>query len=180
MCRDFSQVIRPKWGTFSMEFCRGWLFYFFLPKTPSICIFLSSFLAYFLLLFLFCGIANEETDLHVAYYDSSLYSLNFIFHSPPFSVRVPGQHRLSLVSLLAHFDTKPCWSFPDVGLNVNLRSQEWSCLHSGTKSISLPFGPCTFFLQRGQTLALGPERTEGQRRLLHCVLWGRFLLTLLG
>lgn len=51
------------------------------------------------------------------------------------------------------------------------RSPECHCPSPGTKSISLPFGPCTFFsLQRGQPWHWdpGPERTEDQRRLLHC------------
>lgn len=114
-------------------------------------------------------------------------SLNHFFHvssvKSQFKVVCPSPP----VRLLIHFHTKPPFAFSWRGTECkpeHTRSQESNCLlsRSGTKSISLPFGLCTFCPPKRWTLALGPgpERTEDERRLLHCVLWGWFLLTLLG
>lgn len=62
MCGNVLQASRPNGEPFCWNFCRG--FCFFIPKTPSICVFLSLFLPSFLLLF-FCGIVKEDTDLPV-------------------------------------------------------------------------------------------------------------------
>lgn len=175
------QASRPNNKPFCWNCVEDDLFFFPLPKTPSICIFLSSFL--FLLQFFlrYCKGRSKSSRLQtVTYYDFSVW-LRIMFSFPLFTL---GWFANS-------FRHKASLFFPDVGLNVKLkigRSQESNCLssHTGTKSFSLPFGPCTFFfssfLQRGQPWHwdLGLREQKTRDRLPHCVLWGWFLLTQLG
>lgn len=51
------------------------------------------------------------------------------------------------------------------------RSQKCTCLSSGTKSISLPFGPCTFSLQRGQSWHWDPGLREQKTRDASCTVF---------
>lgn len=69
-----------------------------------------------------------------------------------------------------------------------MRNQEHNNLASQTEteSVSLTLRPLHFLSSKEvnrpphRALGPGPERTGARRRLLHCVLWGGFLLTLLG
>lgn len=164
---------------------------FSLLKTPSICI--SQCLAYFV-----HAIRRrwyyKEREIFLWKSSNRLRSMisrcdtwNCIFIS---SSRPSSKWSAPLIFFfLSFFDTKPMWLLPDMGLNVNVNA--W-----GTKSITTShhkqkqrasvwhFGPCTFCPPKRWTnppaLGPGPKRTGAQRRLLHCVLWGGFLLTLLG
>lgn len=120
------------------------IIFFFLPKTGSICIFLSSFLAYFLLPFLFCGIAKEETDLlvkplhlqPVAYFNFFVWLTKPCFHFP--SVKSQFKVVCLLVSLLTHFDAKSPFGLSWRGTECkpeHTRSQECICLQAQRASV---------------------------------------------
>lgn len=104
------------------------------------------------------------------------------FHFP--SVKSQFKWFAPLVRLLTHWDTLV---LPGVGLNVNLNTRG---ANSVTASLHVQAhkehqsairAPALFSLQKEVEPGTGTGAWEkDQRRLLHCVLWGWLLLTLLG
>lgn len=90
------------------------------------------------------------------------------------------------VSSLTHFDAKP-FSWRGTECKREHRRSVTAYIHIQAQRASVcHLAPALFFLccfpPKKSTLALGPgpERTEDQRRLWRCILWGGFLLSLLG
>lgn len=131
-----------KRGTFLLEFCRGFLLcfcFFSSPRHPAFMFFSSVFF----ILFLFCGIAKEETDLPVQSCHLLSLTHKIIFSFPPLSS--PSSKWLVFELILTQSLFGLSWRGTECKPE-HTRNQECNCLSSctGTKSISLPFGPCTF------------------------------------
>lgn len=115
-------------GNFSVEFCRGRLFYFLFssPRRPAFVFLSPRFWP------VFCSCSSSvvsRTEI-----GSSMISriAHPVVIFPSVRVQVSG-----VAPLVYSF----CWCFPDVGLNVNLRS-EAAFIQAQTASV------CTLFLQR--------------------------------
>lgn len=166
------------------------VFVFSHPKTPSIHVFLSSF--WHILCYSFSPVVlQRKTQIFpveschlqpVPYYDFYSLTLRIMF-SFPFR-KVPVQMVRPLVRLLTHWDTLV---LPGVGLNVNLNTRgansvtAYLHIQAHKEHQSAILAPALFSLQTEVEPGTGTGAWEkDQRRLLHCVLWGWLLLTLLG
>lgn len=174
-CGNILQASRPNGETIRWNFAEDNLVCFSSPRCPAF-VFVSPHFWQLFLLFLYCGIAKEETDLPVEFCHPRPVALlwflclihRIIFLFP--LCQVPVQSGLPIVSLLTHFDTKPLLVVSWRGAECkpeHMRSQE------GNREHQSAIWPLHFFFSpKRSTLALGlPGLREQKTRDVSCTVF---------
>lgn len=178
MCGNVLQASHPNREPFCWNFAEDNLFLFFLPETPNICIFsLLIFAVFFAPVSRLwyckgrdrssCGVLPPSACC-IIWFICLTHKIMFLVCQVPVQSGLPPRLVCELILTRSPFGHS--WRGTECKPE-HTRSQECNCPSSGTKSISLPFGPCTFFLQRGQPWHWDPGLREQKTRDASCTVF---------